>query len=247
MSAAPRPFFVLLPGLDGSGHLFAPFMEAWRALSHRTENGCVVVSLPRDRHIPYAELPAHVLAGLPAAARKGPVVVLGESCCGPLALRLAAQCELDVRAVVMVASFARYPRNMLRLLASLSPLSWLLRLPLPSGLLRHYCFGDAAGASLLQQLREAVAANVPRVMAQRLRDALRIDVRPELEKITVPVLYLRPEDDRLVPASALAPLRAGLRDLQIVTLAGPHFILQTRPRECARVIDDLFRRLPRTQ
>jgi surfactin synthase thioesterase subunit len=59
---------VLLPGLDGTGRLFKPFLRElpadWRV---------IVVVYPMDARLGYAELAALALSGLPA---EGPLVLL---------------------------------------------------------------------------------------------------------------------------------------------------------------------------
>src|SRR5829696_4757703 len=92
----PRPTLILLPGMDGTGDLFRPFMDivppGWP---------CRTVSYPTDRILRYDEL-------LTVAERhlcgERDVVVVAESFSGPLALRLACGRPAQVKAVVLVAS-----------------------------------------------------------------------------------------------------------------------------------------------
>lgn len=74
---------ILMPGMDGTGELFAPLIGA---LGSSIES--IVVRYPTDQPLTYSELFPQVRAALP---RSGPFVLLGESFSGPLALMLAAE------------------------------------------------------------------------------------------------------------------------------------------------------------
>lgn len=104
---------ILLPGMDGSGLLFAPFVRALPAWVHP-----VVVAYPADRPLDYAGHLEIVRASLPAA---GPFVLLGESFSGPLALMAAAVKPKGLCGVVLCASFICSP-----LPSFISPLSILV-------------------------------------------------------------------------------------------------------------------------
>jgi pimeloyl-ACP methyl ester carboxylesterase len=67
----------------------------------------------------------------------------------------------------------------------------------------------------------------------RVAAVLSIDAREDWRRVTVPKLYLRAAADRLIPRSALDTLQALRDDLRIREFDAPHFLLQTRPRECA--------------
>jgi thioesterase domain-containing protein len=74
---------VLLPGMDGTGELFAPFLAALGP-----DQAVVVVRYPTDRELGYAELEQVARAALPVDQ---PFILLGESFSGPVAIcRLAA-------------------------------------------------------------------------------------------------------------------------------------------------------------
>ena len=213
------PHLVLLPGLDGTGKLFAPFVAQLPDHVHYT-----IVRYPGDRPIPFMDLPDYIESRVP---QDRPLVVLGESYSGPVAVLLAAQSALDIRGVILVATFARYPATWMRRLSRLAPLSFLLRLPIPDVLMQRYCFGPDINPSMMSQLREVIRENRP-------------NVTEFLSSVKVPCLYLQASMDRLVPASAVAAFKKGIPQLQVVQIDGPHFILQTRPQECYKAIQGIL-------
>src|SRR4051812_16660002 len=92
---------ILMPGMDGTGELFAPLL---RALGNSIET--TVLRYPTDEPLGYSELLPRVRAALPAS---GPFVLLGESFSGPLAIMIAAEAPAGLRGVILSASFASNP------------------------------------------------------------------------------------------------------------------------------------------
>jgi len=66
-------------------------------------------------------------------------IALAESFSGPVLLQVLARKPALLRGVTFCASFATCPRPVLLRLASVMPLRWLFRLPLPGALIRALC------------------------------------------------------------------------------------------------------------
>lgn len=93
---------VLLPGMDGSGELFTPFVEALGpSIDAR------VLRYPADQPLGYAALTARVREALPADR---PYVLLAESFSGPIGVEIAAQAPPGMMGLVLCSTFARNPR-----------------------------------------------------------------------------------------------------------------------------------------
>src|SRR5688572_28354175 len=108
---------VLLPRMDGTGELFAPFVAALGP-----DQSVVVVRYPTDRTHCYAELEPIARAALPIDQ---PFVLLGESFSGPVAISIAAAPPHQLKGLVLCCTFARNPYpwfSPLRALAALLPL-----------------------------------------------------------------------------------------------------------------------------
>lgn len=215
---------VLLPGMDGTGKMFADFVAAMQAR-------CIAVAYPPDEPLGYAELEEFVRVRLP----HDDFILLGESFSGPVALTLAAQHLPNLRAVVLVSTFARlpYPRlpQPLQHLISAGPF-WRM----PSVLTARTILGRYRTPQLYEQLRQTRASVAPAVWKARIRAVLGVDCTPVLPRVDVPVLYLRGREDRLIFASAATHLARHLPAMQLVTLDGPHWLLQAKPHEAAAAI-----------
>ncbi len=214
---------IVLPGMDGTGDM----LDAFAALLGTTHE-VRVVSYPRDQLLTYPELADVVARSLPKGE---PFALIAESFSGPVAALLAARKPDGLRAVVFVASFVRKPVALPKefaWLASVVPLNapWLLKLATP------YTFGRWRTAALDRLLVTAVQSVPSRTLAYRIRQVMEIDVLSKLEGGAVPMLYIRPVPDRLVPARAALEMKAANPSLNIAEVEGPHFVLQVRPEVC---------------
>jgi pimeloyl-ACP methyl ester carboxylesterase len=225
-----RATLVLLPGMDGTGTLFARFL---RALDPAVRT--VVASYPPDQEIGYAGLTAIARLLLP---RDDPFVLLAESFSGPIGISIAASRPAGLCGLILVGSFARNPRP---LVAPLRPLVGLMPIRgVPTGLLAWPALGRFATPSLRSELADVLARVQPSVVRNRLRAMLETDVSELLSKVDVPVLYLRASADRLVPRSASAAF-SFLSRIRFADVDGPHFLLQASPAAAAAQIEAFLR------
>lgn len=215
--------WVLLPGMDGTGNLFAPFASQFDDPQNYT-----VISYPADYHVPYKQLPGYIKEQIPTNKT---LVLLGESYSGPAAIMLAAEQNLDIGCLILVSSFAKFPSTFLKHISRVLPISLLLKLPIPNWLIKYYCFGEWYSRALGKMLRNSLGHKAG-VIAQRLHDASQIDVVPLLPRITMPCLYIQATKDKLVPPRVLLDLEKGINKLYVIAIEGPHFILQARPECC---------------
>lgn len=222
-----RVALVLLPGLDGTGELFAPLLPELPPWVRP-----VVVSYPRDVALGYAGLLPIAARALPA---RGPFAVLGESFSGPLAAMIAGSRPPGLAALILCASFVRRPFRVLpaaaRVLvtgrgASLWPL--LLRARAP--------FVPEPQRWLVRQALDVVETLDPAVVARRIREILRVDAEADLRRSDVPLLYLQALGDRLIRAHNADRVRRVRPDARLVRIDTLHFLLQLAPRPAAAAI-----------
>jgi pimeloyl-[acyl-carrier protein] methyl ester esterase len=221
-----NPSLVLLPGLDGTGTQFAPF--AARVSSAFPVN---VISY-QDGHVRYDEHVESVMAVLP---RDRPYALVAESYSGPVAVQIAASRPVGLVAVVLCATFIACPRPLLALLRPILGVAPPWRVP--AALLAPLLLGAHSTPELRQLLAQALRSTSPRVLLDRLRGVAQVDVTAAAAQVQVPCLYMRATDDRLVPRGASDLAKRHLRNLEVVELEGPHFLLQARAESAARVIE----------
>ncbi|MCX7286098.1 MAG: alpha/beta hydrolase [Rhodobacterales bacterium] len=214
---------ILLPGLDGTGALTAP-VGAYLGPSYKAE----VVQYPAGL-FRYDDVARWLQPHLPT----DDFVIVAESFSGPLAIRVAAARPSGLKALVLVASFARSPRLVPAFFAAI-----LYFLPIRSVLLirltRWFLVGNW-GARDFPEAFVKIIGPVPRkTLAGRLRAVLKVNVVDDLKAVEGPRLLVVASGDRLVPASRAGDFRAA--GWEVETVEGPHFLTLTRPQAVATVI-----------
>jgi pimeloyl-ACP methyl ester carboxylesterase len=233
-STETTPLLVLLPGMDGTGVMFGPFVEALGA-SLATQ----VVRYPAALSS-YAACAHFVRTQLP---KDRPFLLLGESFSGPVAIALAAEHPPGLLGLVLCSTFARNPHRGLGWLAPL-----VMMLPpqrLSNSMLRFLLLGRWATAELVRLMRTMMVGVPASSMKGRLLAINTVDHTTLLASLRVPVLALCASQDRLVPKAATTWIRAHLPNLDIVTLQGPHWLLQARPEAAAQAITAFLERIPK--
>lgn len=220
------PVLVLLPGMDGTGDLFAPLI---RALGSRFET--IVVRYPLDEPLIYPELLTIARAALPAGRD---FVLVAESFSGPIGIALASEPLPGLRGLVLCSTFARTPRpGIARILRNVDVI------PMNAALMRVALvamLGVAAGEKLPTHVTRTVRRVPHEVLRARMRAVLEVDASDLLALVRAPILYLQASRDLAVPASAAAHIRTIKPDTQLVRIKGPHFLMQVRPDAVAAEI-----------
>lgn len=220
------PVLVLLPGMDGTGDLFAPLI---RALGGRFET--VVVRYPLDEPLIYPELLTIARAALPASRD---FMLVAESFSGPIGIALASEPLPGLRGLVLCSTFARTPRpGIARILRNVDVI------PMNATLIRAglaVMLGAAADGKLRTHVARTVRRVPHEVLRARMRAVLEVDASDLLALVRAPILYLQASRDLAVPASAAAHIRTIKHDAQLVRIKGPHFLMQVRPDAVAAEI-----------
>ncbi len=222
---------VLLPGLDGTGLLFKPFLEA---LPQGTETQ--IVSYPMDRPLGYRELTDLVAGKLP----KEKYVLLGESFSGYIACQIARQRPKPLQAVIFVGAFLDNPRPLLLALAGRLPMDRLLSAPIPDFIVKRYLLGQNADQNLTALVTDCLRQVSPQVLATRLQEIARLN--SSLQCCDLASHYIQADADRLVPKSCLESFKKVFDNLHVHEIPGGHLILQSNPTACAKVVNDVIAR-----
>jgi pimeloyl-[acyl-carrier protein] methyl ester esterase len=207
---------VLLPGLDGTGRLFAPLVAT-------APVGIAVqpIALPKES-LSYDALSERVLDSLPQTRS---LILLAESYSGPLAAKLASQ--RSFHAVIFCNSFVTPPRQPLwRFLVRPEFVHFAVSSPF---LLRQYLLGQSASRDLVQEVVSACLSVPAHVLASRVRQLLTTNAAPQFARSRGPVLYLRGTEDRLVTSASFQRMEE-IRPVIKLDISGPHLLLQTRPQ-----------------
>jgi pimeloyl-ACP methyl ester carboxylesterase len=186
---------IYLPGIDGTGRL----LHRQPGLKERFTLRCV--SYPQEKPQTYEDL---VALGEQQLEETGPGVVLSESFGGAVALMLALKRPELVRRLVLVNTFAHFPRRLfIELLASVGP--WLPNKPsnpATRGIRGLFFFGPSVPKAE-QDAWWDLTADVPmRAYGVRFPLIAGLDLRPRLSEIEIPALVFVASNDWVVPATA---------------------------------------------
>jgi pimeloyl-ACP methyl ester carboxylesterase len=217
---------VLLPGLDGTGDLFAPLVDA---LGPNVPTQ--IVRYPLSHASDYATCEAIARGALPTDR---PYVVLGESFSGPIAVSIAATAPPGLRGLILCSTFVCNPQPYLRPFRPL--LSILPVHSAPSWISRFLILGKFATPALRKLHQQTLARLPPTTVRERLRAILECDVTVALANVHVPVLCLTAQHDRLIPNAAIRLIQHHAPAATIVEIDAPHFLLQCRPLDAADAI-----------
>lgn len=230
-SPVSLPALVLLPGLDGTGKLFAEFLKALD-LTVRA----LVVPYPEDQPMNYDGLEALVRAALPTDA---PFVLLGESFSGPIAIRIAARPPRGLVGLILSVTFASnpFPR-----LAWARPLAAYLPLKsFPRWVRAPLMWGSASPNQAPRQAQRAMAGVSAAVVRHRIAALLAADENSTLGSISLPTLVLSARRDRVISKAATMRILRGIPHARRIEIDGPHLLLQTCAAECAAEVLSFMR------
>jgi pimeloyl-[acyl-carrier protein] methyl ester esterase len=222
---------ILLPGLDGTGELFGPFIEALHGFPTQ------VVSYPPDRAMSYAEHEVFARDKLPIDDN---YLILAESFSGPIGISIAATAPSRLKGLILCGTFAANP------LPIFSPLRGIVgKLPavrIPPPLMAPWLFGRRGTPELRRAHAHAMSLVSPAILRARVAAILSVDHRPLLRRITVPMMYMRAMGDLLVPKAAGRAILQLRSDIELAEIDAPHFLLQTEPEACVAVVMSFIRR-----
>jgi pimeloyl-ACP methyl ester carboxylesterase len=218
---------VLLPGMDGTGELFADFIRALPD-SYETKT----VSYPTGVCLSNAELMPFVQSSVPMSE---PFVLVAESFSTPLAIQFAATNPQNLRGLVLCAGFAKCPVQGWRRFFGSFLLPFIFRMRLPDFAAKFLLLGPKASPALLKAVRAAISSVKPDVLSARFRAVLNCDVRNELSRVGVPILYLQAKNDQLIAASCLEEIRQIKPQISVEEIFGPHLLFQREPGQTVDV------------
>ncbi len=221
--------------MDGTGELFAPFLKE---LGSSLET--CLVRYPASGSQSYAKLESVARASLPHA---GPFVIVAESFSGPIGVSLAQSLPSGMVGLVLCCTFVRNPRpglRWLRPLLGLVPLKFNVL-----GLRDRILLGRFASPKLRAALTAALSGVSSSTFRARLAAVMAVDVSSKLRILSLPMLYLRASEDRVVPRAVSSFVVSQSSCIREFEVPGPHCLLQATPGESARAITDFVHELQR--
>lgn len=217
---------ILLPGMDGTGLLFEPFLNA---LPQKIST--MVISYPGDQKLSYQELVLYVQNKLPTNTE---FVLLAESFSGPIAYEIAKNANENLKAIIFAASFIQ-PPNKLLLLAKIMPFSFLMPNHLPESVLK-YLMGHLGRKYHYELVNDALEKVNQEVLLFRLIEMSKL-AKNTLSCINKSI-YIQASDDNLVSVKNALKISRVSKEFKLHRIEGSHFILQVNPEKCSQIVQD---------
>lgn len=219
--------YMILPGMDGNADLTVRLMCALPEGLRKS-----APKFSADVVVSYEQL----LSMVEFMAPEQTYLLIAQSYSTPLAIRFAALHPPHLQGLVLCAGFAASPVRGWRRWAAWTASWFLFRMPMSNSILGRFLVGTGADPELLKEVRAAISAPKPGVLAARFREVLSCDVREELVSVSVPILYLQAKEDRLVDHDCLHKIHAVKPDVAVERISGPHLLLQREPELAAKAI-----------
>ncbi len=216
---------VFMPGFDGVAELREDFVQELRGIAPARAIGYPNRTLETLNG--YARF-----ASSQSTAESRPVLV-AESFSGLVAARWAAN-DPHVAAIVMCGAFARSPTAWSEIAASWPATAQFVGANFMNPM--SYFSGDPARRRWSQALTTAVGSLRREVVAERLRIISTEDVGADLKSLRIPVVLAQFQDDLVIGIDTRAQLEAACHEPRVVRIPGPHFAIETRPREAAAAL-----------
>ena len=218
---------VLLPGLDGTGYLYKPLTQILPP-----EFSSLVISYPKNKQHSHAELVELVKLQLQAQEE---YVLVAESFSGPVAIELAATRPVNLKALVLSATFISNPSPVPQSVRALLRGPFFRPEP-PQFFIERYFLGPKPPRHLVESFRYARHSVPAEVLAFRMRSVLSVDVRKAFAECRLPILYLAGKQDRLVKRRSVNEMLRIQPNMRVVEIDGPHLLLQREPAKCFEAI-----------
>jgi len=217
---------VLLPGLDGTGSLFEELIKSLgednevEVISYEDISGQSFVDQAKEVEMRVTDMD---------------VLLVGESYSGRVAYELNQLLGSRVRAIVFIASFISSP-SLLSKFAGLLPVALLKQNFLSTYLLKVFGFnGKATQKQTNSVFNSLKMANRSKLKA-RLKNIATLSNPPNT--INCHVTYIRPTRDLLVSNRSVNNLKSLCTNFHVTSVSGGHFIAQSAPMACAKVISN---------
>lgn len=218
---------ILLPGMDGTGLLFRPLLDA---LPDTID--AEVICYSKTKKQTYQQLSEEVKSKLPTE----PFVLLAESFSGAVAFQLSLDTSIPIKKLILVASFLSNPLPKLGVFIRMLPLGLMLKLPLPKFALKMFRFEKQSSDELISLFYRSIDTVESKVLAFRVRKTLTLS-KPSSQS-EVDCLIVSASNDQLLSEDISEAIKQYFKRVEYVQIDGPHFLAQEKVRAIILMIEN---------
>jgi len=218
---------VLLPGLDGTGLLFKPFLDVIP-----TGFEARVIPLVQNKALSSREQAEYVMEQIGTR----PCVLVAESYSGLIAYELVRNHSTGVKHIIFVASFLSRPSHV-STVGAFFPIDLIKNTMIPKNVVGRTIFGSWRSNALTNLFLQSVRSVDGEILKSRIKEISAIN--EPADALPVPCSYIQATHDWFVSGKALQNFERLRTDLSVHVVEGTHFLLQTNPAECWRVVHEV--------
>ena len=211
--------------MDGTGELFTEFLSYY-------DGDYLVISLPQAGPQDHASLANVVNRQLPTED----YILLAESFAGGIIPELLKQNNPHMKGVIFIASFLSSPNQLLLSIAKLLPIKALASAPLSTIFHKFLLLGQGASKELLSKFI-TVTKSIPDLVLKSRLEVMR-QQRLSAKTFDIPSIYIQALSDRLISSQKGREFTKVFPNIKYIEIEGPHFILQSQPKESARLVTE---------
>jgi len=213
--------------MDGTGVLFTEF------LSH-FDGDYLVIPLPSHGPQDHASLAQVIQKQLP----QQDYILLAESFSGGIVPELLKLELTHIKGVVFVASFLSSPNKYLLPIAKRLPIKAFASSSISIVFYKLLFFGKGASKVLLSKFVKVIQSIPDEVLKNRLM-VMSKQVLPQVT-FELPTMYIQAHSDKLISSNKSQEFSKIFNHIEFKKIEGPHFVIQTKPKECALVINQFI-------
>lgn len=214
---------LLLPGMDGTGIMFEPFVKA---LPNSID--VQIAKLIQEKNVSYEEQATVILRTV-----KKNTIVIGESYSGLIAHELGKMAPELVKHIVFAASFLERP-SVLAKYGKLLPRAMLNYSLYPESLVKRMLFGEYSSEYLMGLFNRTMSEVPLDVLAFRIKQMGSLE--PMVGHSNIAATYFQAKHDNLVSKKSVEVFKKVYANLTHKTIEGSHFVLQTNPKDRLREV-----------
>lgn len=214
----------MIPGLDGTGLLFEPFLKLL--------DNTIEVTVINLNELSYELLVDDIVAKM----RGSKYILLAESFGGHIAYEVAKRVPNQVDRVIVAASFLSRPTWLTSLRRCL-PLRLIKTQAFPGKLVNKLTFGNCASKALIASFYTALNEIDNEIIRQRLE--LVHLLKFERQKVAVPCTYVAAKSDYLISKNCYKEFEYAFSNFDKFEVEGGHFIVQSNPIFFAKLINHI--------
>ena len=228
MTNSKKTNLILLPGLDGTGILFNDLVD------QLGENFQIErVSYPSTVRCSLEELAQLVKDRMTDPQN---TLILAESFSGLVGLTLLRELPVPPKGIIFSACFVIPPLKALLRVVKNIPIRQIPWGYIPHAIFRKFCLGNSATKEQVENLKQVLSEVDPRGIFQRLGLIESFDIPDISEKFKTPCVYFQAINDRLIANDAAIWFSRNFEPFSLEKIPGPHFLLQTQAKLCAKSI-----------